>query len=893
MNNPSLRLHLTITFAILALIPILVLGSIQIFQIKNITNDYNKTQMQTTYRLADAVQTYTYYHRNAVETLATTISASSPPFRTRESMTLKLQSVKNNLPGFSGLFVVNRSGGVSAQFPEAAAGQKPLLGTDLSGRSYFQNVKAAETTTITPLFRGPEGADKPAIAIAVPVYSDQKQWDGLVVGVLDLQEVARLVTKYDYGTDAYPVVLDAEGRAIYHPEAAISDSLTDLSGEPVVQDTKTHDQGQGKYRSGVYRQDELVTYKKIGDLGWTVWVGRSYKAANAAFTDTLQTTIILLVLTLVLTVVVGNLLAKRLNGTIHALVGYTQKLADGIFSVPDKKLASRGAPYELQMLADHFFRMAGQIRENQRALIELNAELENRVADRTQSLSRKNQELEIVNGLLTPIMTRRNAGEFIEDSMAHLRGLIHREVRLRLHPLTVSTSLGRFKDAEATAAPDGASHPNGSALGSGSDSGSDSISGAIVPIQTGGQTLGSIVVGGNADSDSTLTDNDRKFLLTFANTVAIILQNDMLLSSIRHEHATLNAVLESMSDAIVLIDADRHVVYANRRMTEQFGIPMPQLLSMTEEALFSAIAAKLPEPDDEWTAFTRKQRLHAKCKVTGENGKERFISVSAFQVSGDGHSFGRGYVWRDITKEHEVDALKNDLISLASHEFKTPITSIKGGVETLLRPDAVWDEAFKKELLEGIHEDIGRIQDLIDEWLDISKIEAGAMRVNVQPVRVASIVQSAIHRLPQHAGAEHAEFELELDSELPLLKADKLRMEQVLVNLFTNAIRYNQGKPVIRISAESDDSFVHIRVQDNGIGIAPEHADKIFDRFYRVDVSSSRQTGGTGLGLAISKGIIEAHGGRIRVESEPGSGSTFIISVPKFRWEEGHEHEEA
>lgn len=879
MKNPSLRLHLTITFAILALIPILVLGSIQIFQIQNITNEYNKTQMQTTYRLADAVQTYTYYHRNAVETLATTISGSSPPFRTRESMTLKLQSVKNNLPGFSGLFVVNHSGKVSAQFPDAGTGPLQLFGMDLSGRSYFKEVQSAETTAITPLFRGPEGAEEPSIVIAAPIYNDQKQWDGLVVGVLDLKEVDRLVTKYDYGTDAYPVVLDAEGKAIYHPDAAIAETLADLSAEPVVQDVKTHSQGQGKYYSGVNRQDELVTYKKISDLGWTVWVGRSYKAVNAAFTDTLQTTFMLLVLTLLLTVVVGNLLAKRLNGTIHALVGYTQKLADGVFSEPDKKIASRGAPYELQMLAEHFFRIAGQIRENQRALIELNGELENRVADRTQSLSRKNKELEIVNGLLTPLMAHKSPGELIEGSMAHLRELIHSEVRLHLYPRAGSASLGRFKGADAIA-PTGA----GGSI--------EARAGLVIPIHSGGTQLGEIVVGDG--NKAALTDNDRDFLLTFANTVAIILQNDMLLSSIRHDHATLNAVLESMSDAIVLIDTDQNVIYANRRMTEQFGIPMRQLLSMTEESLFAAIAAKMPEPDGEWAAFTRKQRLHAKCKVAGDNGKERFITVSAFQVSGDEeYSFGRGYVWRDITKEHEVDALKNDLISLASHEFKTPITSIKGGVETLLRPDAVWDESFKKELLEGIHEDIGRIQDLIDEWLDISKIEAGAMRVNVQPLRVRNVVQSAIHRLPHHAGSGQAEFELELGDDLPLLRADKLRMEQVLVNLFTNAIRYNENKPVIRISAEADEQFVHIRVQDNGIGIDPEHADKIFDRFYRVDVSSSRQTGGTGLGLAISKGIVEAHGGKLRVESKPGKGSAFIVSVPKFQWKEGYEHEQA
>ncbi|NRF93472.1 hypothetical protein HQN89_21230 [Paenibacillus frigoriresistens] len=239
-----------------------------------------------------------------------------------------------------------------------------------------------------------------------------------------------------------------------------------------------------------------------------------------------------------------------------------------------------------------------------------------------------------------------------------------------------------------------------------------------------------------------------------------------------------------------------------------------------------------------------------------------------------------------MTKEHEIDALKNDLISLASHEFKTPITSIRGGVETLLRVDAQWEESFKQELLEGIHEDIGRIQDLIDEWLDISKIESGAMRINPQPLRLEAVVESAKRRLPQQANYEHTQFEVHLEGDIPLIYADKLRMEQVLVNLFTNAVRYNEQHPVIRITAHADERYVHLEVQDNGIGISAEHVDKIFDRFYRVDVSSSRQTGGTGLGLAICKGIMQAHGGEIRVSSKSGEGSTFILSIPRFQGKE-------
>lgn len=737
MKHYSMRSHLTITFAIMAMIPILILGSFQVSQIIHITQESNQNQRQTTYRLGDAVQDYMYYHRNAVETLAATITASDATFRTRESLTLKLQSLQENLAGFTGIYVVDQNGIIKATHTAANAS---LIGADVKERDYTKRVQTAQKTIISSLFRGPESLNQSAVAIAVPIYKGNRQADGFVLAVLELAPIKELVTKYDYGKEAYPVVLDHAGKPIYHPNAALTESMADLSKEPVAVDARAQRQGEGTYQLSTSTHKELITYKAIPEIDWIVWVSKSKAAVNAAFIESLRITILLLVFTLILTVLLGSFLAKRLNGTIHALVGYTQRLAGGTFAKPDNKVVPQGSPLELQLLADHFFRMAEQIKENQGALLQLNSELENRVEERTQRL--------------------------------------------------------------------------------------------------------------------------------------------------QDEHATLNAVLESMSDAIVLIDVKHNVVYANHRMAEIFAIPMSELGAMNEAALFERIALLLTERQDELQMLTAEPRVQGAFTVKSEHGKERFMMVSAFQVAREGRVFGRGYVWRDMTKEHEIDALKNDLISLASHEFKTPITSIRGGVETLLRVDAQWEESFKQELLEGIHEDIGRIQDLIDEWLDISKIESGAMRINPQPLRLEAVVESAKRRLPQQANYEHTQFEVHLEGDIPLVYADKLRMEQVLVNLFTNAVRYNEQHPIIRITAKADERYVHLEVQDNGIGISAEHVDKIFDRFYRVDVSSSRQTGGTGLGLAICKGIMQAHGGEIRVLSKPGEGSTFILSIPRFQGKE-------
>lgn len=732
-----MRSHLTITFALIAMIPILILGGFQVSQITNITQETNQNQRQTTYRLGDAIEAYMSYHRNAVETLAATISASDAAFRNRESLTLKLQSLQENLAGFTGIYVVDDKGLIKATHQLSTN----LVGTNVNDRDYTARVRAGQKPIISSLFKGPESANQPAIAISVPIYSN-KQVDGFVLAVLELAPIKSLVTKYDYGSAAYPVVLDHAGRPIYHPNAALTESMADLSSEPVVADAKLNKQGEGTYELSSSTHKELITYKLIPDLNLIVWVSRSTAAVNAAFTESLWITLLLLVFTLIVTVLLGSLLAKRLNGTIHALVGYTQRLAGGSFAQPDQKVVPRGAPLELQQLAEHFFRMAAQIKENQNALLELNSELEHRVEERTQRL--------------------------------------------------------------------------------------------------------------------------------------------------QDEHATLNAVLESMSDAIVLIDVQHNVLYANHRMAESFAIPMAALSHMPEADLFERIAELLSEEQDklELSKLTAEPRVQSALTVKTEQGKPRFMMVSAFQVAREGRVFGRGYVWRDRTKEHEIDALKNDLISLASHEFKTPITSIRGGVETLLRSDAQWDEDFKLELLEGIHEDIGRIQDLIDEWLDISKIESGAMGIHPEPLKLASVVDSARRRLPDEAIAADIQFDVEFPAKTPLVNADKLRMEQVLLNLFINAVRYNNGKPVIKITADTDEQAVYLHVQDNGIGMAAEHLDKIFDRFYRVDVSSSRQTGGTGLGLAICKGIMEAHGGSITVESIPGQGSRFTLQIPRFQGEE-------
>lgn len=162
-----------------------------------------------------------------------------------------------------------------------------------------------------------------------------------------------------------------------------------------------------------------------------------------------------------------------------------------------------------------------------------------------------------------------------------------------------------------------------------------------------------------------------------------------------------------------------------------------------------------------------------------------------FSVVSDDIKIGEGLLIRDITKEEEIDTLKNNLISLTSHEFKTPITNIRGSVETLLRTDVEWEPDFQYELLEGVHEDIERIQHLVDDWMDISKIESGSMYIERNMVRADHVIEKSIELIPL-ALKDDATLKFHNQAEDYLFfYADKTRVQQVLVNLFTNALRYN------------------------------------------------------------------------------------------------------
>lgn len=340
--------------------------------------------------------------------------------------------------------------------------------------------------------------------------------------------------------------------------------------------------------------------------------------------------------------------------------------------------------------------------------------------------------------------------------------------------------------------------------------------------------------------------------------------------------------LKSLADGVTLVDGDGRVVFLNPRAQDLFSLPAEEWLRRSASDYFRALADKtlrgegLAERFEEYAAQAEQMpSLEFTLRVPGE----RTIEAKWFAVRGassEGHAYG--VLWRDVTREKELDQMKTQLLSTVSHELRTPLASIKGFASTLLRQDVRWDEATQREFLRIIEEESNRLEELIDNLLEMSQLETGALSVHKEPVQLRHLVREAVEQAQRRT--ETHWFVMDLPAELPRVWADSRRIRQVLNNLLDNAIKYSPEGGQITVTCEVESEFVVLSVADQGVGIPREYLDRIFDRFFQVDGAMTRKIGGSGLGLAIAKGIIEAHHGKIWAEPGVGQGSVFRFTLP-------------
>ena len=400
-----------------------------------------------------------------------------------------------------------------------------------------------------------------------------------------------------------------------------------------------------------------------------------------------------------------------------------------------------------------------------------------------------------------------------------------------------------------------------------------------VPLPTQHTPLAALVV--YYPRPHVFTQREIDLLTSFANHAAMAIENAALFersdTRLQEQTRRLEALIQSMSDAILLEDHSGRVLYANRHMADLADLT-PQDMSGVEVTLvIKRILQHAPNPTVAQTALARAAEEGAAELLLHLHGRPTSWLVQMFSVTdAQGITIGRGQIWKDITADREIDRMKASLMATVSHELRTPLAAIKGYVSTLLADDVDWDPESQRDFLTTISEETDRLSALVDDLLDLSRLEGGNLKIHPEAIDIEELIISAAQNAHPSPGEN---LEVYVPDDLPMVFADPRHIRVVLRNLIENAVKYGgEGRPV-RVSVSAEPGRILVRVEDEGPGIPPEHIPHIFDSFYRVEDGLTRQASGAGLGLAICRGFVEAHGGKIWVEPR-ARGTCMTFSLP-------------
>ena len=345
-----------------------------------------------------------------------------------------------------------------------------------------------------------------------------------------------------------------------------------------------------------------------------------------------------------------------------------------------------------------------------------------------------------------------------------------------------------------------------------------------------------------------------------------------MVTRLSEDRGRLQTILSTMTDGVIMTDKNGSVVMANPAVERFFGFKREECLG---RPLIELVHEH--EIDDLLRQCIREEKQQS-MQLESRQAKQFFRIVATPLM--DERLTGVLLLFQDITEVHNLQGVRREFVANVSHEFKTPLASIKAIVETL-QDGALDDKEAARDFLSKIDSEVDSMIKMVNELLELSRIEMGKAELKIEPLNLNTLVREAINRLAPLAGKGQLTISSEPALGMPPVPADNGMIREVLSNILQNAIKFTPpgGKITVRTSVDGDMAVVGIT--DNGIGISAEDMPHIFERFYKAD--KSRNTGGTGLGLSISSHIIQVHGGRIWVESTPEKGSTFTFTLPLNR----------
>ncbi len=409
------------------------------------------------------------------------------------------------------------------------------------------------------------------------------------------------------------------------------------------------------------------------------------------------------------------------------------------------------------------------------------------------------------------------------------------------------------------------------------------LNGTGLPLVAQGNVIGVIFIFRNyADL---FTPNDRALLQAFADQAAIAVFNAQLYGQVSYEKQRLDALLDSAADGILILDANLVVERCNAAFEKMYGVSREQIVGKRHEEIIrwkkEPQGATLEEAinTQNWP-LTPNATLYVEGDLSRSTPTALPVGITYAPLLSEQNKLRNIIVSvRDITHFRTADEIKATFISIVSHELRTPVALIKGYASTLRRDDAKWDKRTMNESLAVIEEEADRLSKMVDDLLDASRLQAGGLSLNQSDVSLPNLAARVVERFASQAPRH--QLSANFPANFPIIIGDETRIEQVLSNLVSNALKYApEGK--IEINGTLRPDQVIVCVSDEGKGIDAKDLPYIFDRFYR-STNAVKHTKGAGLGLYLARAIVEAHGGRIWADANTGTGARICFSLPITR----------
>lgn len=773
-------------------------------------------------------------------------------------------------------------------------GPGSTIGWDFSGREYFQRAMKTHNPLLSKGRISPT-TEQPVATAVMPLWSSEGKFLGVVATNIKLQSLshtlASIAAEHREDEEFQVTIIDSAGQVIAHPSPPVL--LSDQGKKPgAVTQAVLSGQSSNLILDDEKGQQILYSYVPIPSAGWGVIVSRPTAAAFATPRATHRGVLFTMAVFLVIGIFFWFALSRQVIRPLEKLAVFSQTIGLDEYTADSQR-------QEISQLSNRPDQIGHLIRSLSRMEEAINARLKElstllqtsaAVVSTLDSQTVLNRILEQVERLLDINMCAivaldERRGVFRAQAS---RGLSQRYAnQLAINPgEPQSVSMRAIRSGQPVQVSDTeqdvsftATRPRARAEGYRSL--------LAVPLTTQHAPPAALLV--YRRDPHVFSEREIDLLSSFANHAAMAIENAALYARsdmrLKEQTRRLEALIQSFQDGLILEDLGGRVLYANRRIGELVDLSPEELNGVPVERIMERLLARTLVKDQKQKEETRAAIESAlqgqgprSLEIVLESPRQtQYLRLQVFDVTdSDGMPIGRGQILRDITRNRELDRMKSSLISTVSHELRTPLAAIKGYATTLLAEDVDWDINAQREFLEIISNETDRLSNLVNDLLDMSRIEAGSLKVSKTACNLEELVYRAAKRA--HPNPQDR-LEVNLPNDLPLFLADPQRVEAVLRNLIENATKYAGDRSPVRVSASVQSGKLIVRVEDEGPGIPAEDSQRIFQSFYRVENGLTRPAPGAGLGLAICQGFVRAHGGEIWLEPSP-KGTCIAFSLP-------------